>query len=31
MDGKKLTGSDGQSAPMTVADFTTAIDKALKG
>ncbi|MEY9489219.1 protein-disulfide isomerase [Streptomyces calvus] len=30
MDGKKLTGSDGQNAPMTVAEFTTAIDKALK-
>ncbi|MGW1723727.1 thioredoxin domain-containing protein [Streptomyces sp. NPDC002306] len=30
MDGKKLTGSDGQNAPMTVADFTTAIDAALK-
>lgn len=29
MDGKTLTGSDGQNAPMTVADFTTAIDKAL--
>ncbi|MET8168901.1 thioredoxin domain-containing protein [Streptomyces sp. NPDC005329] len=31
MDGKTLTGSDGQNAPMTVADFTTAIDAALKG
>ncbi|MEU6356369.1 thioredoxin domain-containing protein [Streptomyces sp. NPDC047072] len=30
MDGKTLTGSDGQNAPMTVADFTTAIDAALK-
>ncbi|OIJ97168.1 DsbA family protein [Streptomyces colonosanans] len=30
MDGKKLTGSDGQNAPMTVAEFNTAIDKALK-
>jgi protein-disulfide isomerase len=30
MNGKKLTGSDGQTAPMTVADFTTAIDAALK-
>lgn len=30
MDGKKLTGSDGQNAPMTVADFTKAIDAALK-
>jgi protein-disulfide isomerase len=30
MDGKTLTGSDGQNAPMTVADFNTAIDKALK-
>ncbi|GAA3205720.1 MULTISPECIES: DsbA family protein [Streptomyces] len=30
MDGKKLTGSDGQNAPMTVAEFTTAVDKALK-
>ncbi|MET8854960.1 thioredoxin domain-containing protein [Streptomyces sp. NPDC004579] len=29
MNGKKLTGSDG-NAPMTVADFTTAIDAALK-
>ncbi|MEU8948438.1 DsbA family protein [Streptomyces sp. NPDC048489] len=29
MDGKTLTGSDGKNAPMTVADFTTAIDKAL--
>ncbi|MEU9209926.1 DsbA family protein [Streptomyces sp. NPDC048415] len=30
MNGKKLTGSDGQTAPMTVAEFTTAIDAALK-
>ncbi|GAA5703929.1 disulfide bond formation protein DsbA [Streptomyces avermitilis] len=30
MDGKKLTGSDGQNAPMSVAEYTTAIDKALK-
>jgi protein-disulfide isomerase len=30
MDGKKLTGSDGQNAPMTVADFNTAISTALK-
>lgn len=30
MDGKTLTGSDGQNAPMTVAEFTTAIDNALK-
>ncbi|MBC9724575.1 DsbA family protein [Streptomyces sp. TRM68367] len=30
MDGKKVTGSDGQSAPMTVAEFNTAIDAALK-
>jgi protein-disulfide isomerase len=30
MDGKALTGSDGQNAPMTVAEFTTAIDAALK-
>ncbi|MEU9169408.1 thioredoxin domain-containing protein [Streptomyces sp. NPDC048420] len=29
MDGKTLTGADG-NAPMTVADFTTAIDAALK-
>jgi protein-disulfide isomerase len=29
MDGNKLTGSDGTNAPMTVADFNTAIDKAL--
>ncbi|MGW3988914.1 thioredoxin domain-containing protein [Streptomyces sp. NPDC004830] len=30
MDGKKVTGSDGQSAPMTTADFNKAIDAALK-
>ncbi|EFE70048.1 MULTISPECIES: DsbA family protein [Streptomyces] len=30
MDGKKITGSDGQSTPMTVDEFNTAIDKALK-
>ncbi|MFD0069575.1 thioredoxin domain-containing protein [Streptomyces sp. NPDC059944] len=30
MDGKKLTGSDGTNAPMTVADFTKAIDAAVK-
>ncbi|WAX80531.1 DsbA family protein [Streptomyces sp. KMM 9044] len=30
MDGEKLTGSDGQNAPMTVAEFTAAIDKALE-
>ncbi|MFD1661177.1 DsbA family protein [Streptomyces caeni] len=30
MDGKTITGSDGQNAPMTVAEFGTAIDKALK-
>lgn len=29
MDGKTLTGPDG-NAPMNVADYTTAIDKALK-
>jgi protein-disulfide isomerase len=31
MDGKTLTGSDGKSAPMTVADFNTALEGALKG
>ncbi len=31
MDGKTITGSDGQNAPMTVAEFTTAIDKATQG
>lgn len=30
MDGEKLTGSDGQNTPMTVAEFTAAIDKALE-
>ncbi|MFG2948645.1 thioredoxin domain-containing protein [Streptomyces adustus] len=30
MNGKKLTGSDGQNTPMTVADFNTAIEAALK-
>ncbi|MEV1062214.1 DsbA family protein [Streptomyces sp. NPDC050263] len=30
MDGKTLTDSGGKNAPMTVADFTTAIDAALK-
>ncbi|MGC2997670.1 DsbA family protein [Streptomyces sp. G35A] len=30
MDGQKLTGSDGKNAPMTVAEFSTAVDKALK-
>jgi protein-disulfide isomerase len=31
MDGKKVTGSDGESTPMAVPDYTAAIDKALKG
>jgi protein-disulfide isomerase len=31
MDGKKVTGGNGQSAPMTAPEFTAAIDKALKG
>ncbi|MGX1245204.1 hypothetical protein RKD46_006308 [Streptomyces pseudovenezuelae] len=31
MDGKTLTGSDGKSAPMTVAEFNTALEAALKG
>ncbi|MFD8033254.1 DsbA family protein [Streptomyces sp. NPDC059717] len=31
MDGKTITGSDGQNAPMTVAEFTTAMDKATQG
>ncbi|AXE77429.1 DsbA family protein [Streptomyces atratus] len=31
MDGKPLTGSDGKNAPMTVAEFNTAITAALKG
>ncbi|KOG35711.1 thioredoxin domain-containing protein [Streptomyces resistomycificus] len=30
MDGKTLTGSDGENAPMTVADFNKAIEAALK-
>ncbi|MFF8033944.1 DsbA family protein [Streptomyces sp. NPDC016626] len=30
MDGKKVTGSDGESTPMTVDEFSAAIDKALK-
>lgn len=30
MDGKKLTGSDGKNAPMTVPEFTKALDAALK-
>ncbi|GHH74163.1 DSBA oxidoreductase [Streptomyces sulfonofaciens] len=29
MNGKKLVGPDGQAAPMTVADFNTAVDKDL--
>ncbi|MGW6136834.1 thioredoxin domain-containing protein [Streptomyces sp. NPDC055140] len=31
MDGKQLTGPDGKTAPSTVADYNTAVDKALKG
>lgn len=31
MDGEKLTGADGKNAPMTVEEFNTAVDKALKG
>ncbi|MFG2623648.1 DsbA family protein [Streptomyces sp. NPDC048473] len=31
MDGKALTGADGKNAPMSVADFNTAITGALKG
>ncbi|MFG2677941.1 thioredoxin domain-containing protein [Streptomyces sp. NPDC048392] len=31
MDGEKVTGSDGKSAPGTVEDYTKAIDAALKG
>ncbi|MFF9812777.1 DsbA family protein [Streptomyces sp. NPDC014006] len=31
MDGKKVTGADGKNAPMSVDEFNTAIDKALKG
>ncbi|MFF5492978.1 DsbA family protein [Streptomyces aquilus] len=30
MDGKNLTGSDGENAPMTVAEFNTALEAALK-
>lgn len=30
MDGKTLTGSDGENAPMTVAEFNTALEAALK-
>ncbi|MER6100986.1 DsbA family protein [Streptomyces sp. NPDC001832] len=30
MDGKTLTGPDGKNAPMTVADFNTAVNAALK-
>ncbi|MGW1181825.1 thioredoxin domain-containing protein [Streptomyces drozdowiczii] len=31
MDGKKVTGSDGKNAPMSVDDFNTAMTAALKG
>ncbi|MEU1007958.1 thioredoxin domain-containing protein [Streptomyces sp. NPDC005890] len=31
MDGKTLTGPDGETAPMTVAAFNTALEAALKG
>ncbi|MFC5800432.1 DsbA family protein [Streptomyces formicae] len=31
MDGKKVTAEGSDNAPMTAADFTAAIDKALKG
>ncbi|MEU6543375.1 DsbA family protein [Streptomyces sp. NPDC046859] len=31
MDGKKITGSDGKNTPMSVQDYTKAIDGALKG
>ncbi|MEO3978851.1 DsbA family protein [Streptomyces sp. CAU 1734] len=31
MDGKTITGADSKYAPATVAEFNTAIDKALKG
>ncbi|RVU15701.1 DsbA family protein [Streptomyces antnestii] len=31
LDGKKITGSDGQNAPSTVAEWNAAVDKALKG
>jgi hypothetical protein len=30
MDGKKVTSEGSDNAPMTVADFTAAVDKALK-
>ncbi|MCX3063228.1 thioredoxin domain-containing protein [Streptomyces beihaiensis] len=30
-NGKKIVGSDGKNAPMTVTDWNTAVDKALKG
>jgi protein-disulfide isomerase len=30
MDGKKLTGSDGKNAPMSVEEYTKALDSALK-
>ncbi|MEU8624068.1 thioredoxin domain-containing protein [Streptomyces sp. NPDC048669] len=30
-NGKKITGPDGKNAPGTVADWNTAVDKALKG
>ncbi|MFJ4579708.1 thioredoxin domain-containing protein [Streptomyces echinatus] len=31
MDGKNLTGADGKNAPMSVAEFNTALEAALKG
>lgn len=31
MDGKPVTDAGGKNAPMTAAEFTTAVDKALKG
>ncbi|MEU6670543.1 DsbA family protein [Streptomyces sp. NPDC046727] len=31
MDGKKLTGPDGRNAPMSVEEFNTALEAALKG
>ncbi|MFF8292116.1 DsbA family protein [Streptomyces sp. NPDC016309] len=31
MDGKPVTEAGGENAPMTAAEFTTAVDKALKG
>ncbi|MFI9241263.1 DsbA family protein [Streptomyces sp. NPDC053086] len=31
MNGKALTGADGKTAPMSAAEFTTALDAALKG